>query len=424
MTDFTKYDASTHPEVKLENDYNSIVDHAFEKPLHFLICKKGTDYQAIYGSGSDQAGKIAKEDASFVTVWDWVRNSGLTAGRDFKETVLFKGNLVSDGKLQIPSYTKVVIDGKIKFGAILDAHQDHCIVNEGEDTTGVTDVEIHGGQIDCNRTVAGSAPWDCGVAFFKSERILLDNVEVFKSKTHAFHIDTFGALPSYMSHIQISNCKAHDSYDGFVIYGTVATPNGYFVVLSNCLAWVNENNDFILRGQRYASLQGCVSGKKGVKSSGMGIHLDNCVYCSVDVVSYYAKYNGVVVDNGSEFNKVRAVIHYPVWQGVWCEDSDHNDFDVIIAENQSVSYDLIYLESSNDCTIRTILDGGLRDGIRIEDSNDTIITGSRITGCAGYGVNEVGTSDYTLLDGINLRGNTTGAHTVDAANSVVGDIIS
>lgn len=67
---------------------------------------------------------------------------------------------------------------------------------------------------------------------------------------------------------------------------------------------------------------------------------------------------------------------------------------------------------------------GCRDGVRIENSTHITVVGCSITGCSGYGVNELGTTDYTLLDGCDLNGNTTGAHTVDALNSVVGDIIT
>ena len=60
-----------------------------------------------------------------------------------------------------------------------------------------------------------------------------------------------------------------------------------------------------------------------------------------------------------------------------------------------------------------------RDGIRIIDATDNVITGCRITGCVGYGVNETGTSDYTLICGCNLRGNTTGSYTFVGTNSSI-----
>jgi len=63
------------------------------------------------------------------------------------------------------------------------------------------------------------------------------------------------------------------------------------------------------------------------------------------------------------------------------------------------------------------------DGIYLLDSDHTVITDNRIVACGDRSVEEAGTSDYTLLDGNNVNGNTT-AHNVDAGNSVVGDIIT
>lgn len=64
MTDFQKYDASTHPEVKLIDDYNSIVDHGLENPYAFIIRKNGSNFEAVYGGGSDQAGKLLANSQS------------------------------------------------------------------------------------------------------------------------------------------------------------------------------------------------------------------------------------------------------------------------------------------------------------------------------------------------------------------------
>ena len=63
------------------------------------------------------------------------------------------------------------------------------------------------------------------------------------------------------------------------------------------------------------------------------------------------------------------------------------------------------------------------DGIKITNAFRTIITATHSTFNVGYGVNETGTSDYTLFDGNILLNNTAGNYTVDAANSVLGENI-
>jgi hypothetical protein len=79
----------------------------------------------------------------------------------------------------------------------------------------------------------------------------------------------------------------------------------------------------------------------------------------------------------------------------------------------------------NACVIGSIIETQ-DNGIVIDNTRNTVVTGCRILGhddVGEYGVLESGASDYTLLIGNNLRGNTT-AHNVDAAGSVAEHNIS
>jgi len=90
MSEFQPYDAATHPEVKLVDDYNNIVDHAFEKTADYIIRKKDDDFQIIYGSSSNQAGKIYDSDSDFETLFqDLLDNIG------YAQVIEFKGNLLT-----------------------------------------------------------------------------------------------------------------------------------------------------------------------------------------------------------------------------------------------------------------------------------------------------------------------------------------
>jgi len=55
MTDFAAYNATTHPIIRKEDDYNSILDHAFEKSASYILRKNGSYYEIINGS----TGKIS-----------------------------------------------------------------------------------------------------------------------------------------------------------------------------------------------------------------------------------------------------------------------------------------------------------------------------------------------------------------------------
>jgi len=143
MTEFQAYDASTHPEVKLIDDYNNIVDHAFEKPANIIIRLKDGVYEAIYGDDSEQAGMIGSSNASLATVLAWARDTGLTGGRTWKEKILLKGNVTLDAEFSLGSYTILEIQGKVLRPA--DSTH-HMFVVDGK-----SDVEIIGGIIDGNK---------------------------------------------------------------------------------------------------------------------------------------------------------------------------------------------------------------------------------------------------------------------------------
>lgn len=54
-TDFQAFSNATHPIIKLEDDYNNILDHGLDKGLSFIMRKNGSNYEAIDGA----TGKLA-----------------------------------------------------------------------------------------------------------------------------------------------------------------------------------------------------------------------------------------------------------------------------------------------------------------------------------------------------------------------------
>ena len=64
-----------------------------------------------------------------------------------------------------------------------------------------------------------------------------------------------------------------------------------------------------------------------------------------------------------------------------------------------------------------------RDGIRIYDATDVVVTGNRCyddqtTKTQEYGIIEVGTSDYNLIVGNNCRGNSVGGISTVGTNTI------
>lgn len=73
MTDFKKFNATSHPIVKLEDDWNNLLDHGLEKYASYIIRRNGSLYEAIEGGSSTGAGTIAFGGAD---------NAGGTSGTD------------------------------------------------------------------------------------------------------------------------------------------------------------------------------------------------------------------------------------------------------------------------------------------------------------------------------------------------------
>ena len=76
MTEFTKYNASTHPIIKLEDDWNNLLDHGLEKSQNYLIRKSGSSWQALHGSTSVVA--KSSSDPSETLQWTHDQGAGLT----------------------------------------------------------------------------------------------------------------------------------------------------------------------------------------------------------------------------------------------------------------------------------------------------------------------------------------------------------
>lgn len=58
MTDFLPHNSTTHPIVRLEDDYNNLLNHGLESLFPYRIRKNGSQYEGIKGGTSSGAGTI------------------------------------------------------------------------------------------------------------------------------------------------------------------------------------------------------------------------------------------------------------------------------------------------------------------------------------------------------------------------------
>jgi hypothetical protein len=125
MTDFQLYNSGTHPIVRLQDDWNNLLDHGLEKEASFIIRKNGSYYEAIQGGGATGAGTIVygsvgniggASGSSAVAVVQAALNA-LTAGRTWKETVIVKCDGIYSTLLNIPEYAVLIVPKMTLQGA-------------------------------------------------------------------------------------------------------------------------------------------------------------------------------------------------------------------------------------------------------------------------------------------------------------------
>lgn len=194
------------------------------------------------------------------------------------------------------------------------------------------------------------------------------------------------------------NCK----YIGCLVNGcrfadagsvTVHTVENQFV---NCNAVGGNSVGFYLT----YSIGTRLSGKTDA-ADGDGVYAIGCLRLTIDVDALNSGGNGVNLQTCTDF-KVEGATENNQLVGVNMDDCTQGFIVPQAKDNgQSGTYDY---------------------GVRMSDCTDIVVCGGFSSGHL-VGVHETDATNYTLLTGVNVRNNTTG-HDVDAANSVVGAIIT
>jgi len=126
-----------------EKSYYDMIRSKIEATAKYIIYKSGSDTIAIDG----HTGKKVKKDTDAATVIQHALDN-LTSGRTHKETVAFKGAFTITTTIDIPSYT--ILDLKGASLTLTDTAGFHML-QIGDGTTGVTDVDVIYGIFDGHR---------------------------------------------------------------------------------------------------------------------------------------------------------------------------------------------------------------------------------------------------------------------------------
>lgn len=202
----------------------------------YIVDKVGPNIIAVNGN----TGKEELRGTDSTTVIEWAMDH-LTGGRTHKETVVVKGDHTINTQIDIPSYTRLVILGKLTAKDAFDS----CMLKNSDPGGGNTHIEICEGTIDGNKDNQGAGS-DTTITVF------MDNVDYV-------HI--------------------HDVYikDGWT--AAIRTINSNYVVIANNII-DNPGDDCIAVNKltAYATIIGnlCLSAG-GTKSYGsnMGIEIQD-----------------------------------------------------------------------------------------------------------------------------------------------------
>jgi len=266
-----------------------------------------------------------------------------------------------------------------------------------------------------------------------AKNVLIDTVYIYDFHTHGIWVPTRD-VSDYHYNIQIVNCKIESCNWGalFEDARNIKSINTDYIGCNthSFSVWADIQNvglrNFLILGgtfDGYNSIEASnLKNQIIVRSAGDNVKIigaeilngnDHAIdlYSQTivsDCVIYNNAYSAVRLQKGSNYSQI-----------LNCKIFNQQHYGIRIIAANDILIANCYIADNSQITTQTY------DGVSIQDAVRCAILNCRITGTSHrYGVDETGTSDYTLLDGSVLSGNGVGAHTVDALNSIVGDIIA
>jgi len=266
-----------------------------------------------------------------------------------------------------------------------------------------------------------------------AKNVFLTNLHIYDFYTHGIWIPTRG-VANYHDNINVVNCMIESCDYGLIAEDThnvksVATDyigcNTFSFAVWADIQGVGLRN-FLILGGTFNGYNGILASNLKnqiiVRSPGQNIRILGAeVFNSNDhAVDLYTQtiINGCII-HSNNYSGVRLQAGADYSQILNCKIYNQQYYGIRIIGANDVLILGCYIADNSLTSARAY------DGVSILNAVRCAIKGCRITGSSQrYGVDENGTSDYTLLDGCILLGNGTAAHTVDALNSVVGDNIA
>jgi parallel beta-helix repeat protein len=372
---------------------------------------------------------VAGPDTDHAAVLQTALNS-LTSGRTWKERVVARGSFTLQRRVSIPSYT------------VLDLRAAKLTLASGANTnvlylTGVSNVEIHLGEIDGNKAgqtttadavslstctsvrIEGGRIYSAsasGIGVVNSKDIVVHNVRLEESNLSVF---TWTPDPSKSEKIVISKVKGYRS--------RIAVSDVNDALLEGCAVWgFDYGTDVIpiqVQNVQYARIIGnhVEGGKQGIAAFVGGF---------AEIVGNTVK-GAWMIGGGWGIGigaNIRALIANNIVSG--CEGSGL-DLEVergLVVDNLSYgNLNGIYVGNANGTQYGIVVKGNVlygnsRHGISLQNTQYSVFAENIIENNAQYGINRMGTSDYNIYIGNILRNNGAPSNGLGVNDIVVNNI--
>jgi len=334
----------------------------------------------------------------------------LTSGRSWKEKVLVKSDCEISSTINVPSYTILEIDGKLKLkdGANCDLIK----------ASNVNDVElIVNGELDGNK--ANQTP---------TEYIHCINFDtVSRFKIIAEHVTN-----AYGANVRVVSCRngiidvTRSAYAKRI--GLFVGTSEDIIIRANCY---QSNEDNCVDFSKCKRVQAILIGAESLGNHGVGVY--GCKNCEFIVVAFKNNQSGCYVGPSadgtlSEHLKIIAVCYENSMHGIDIRDGScsievHGDCHTnnrhgILLYN-GVHHISVYGNYHNNSQEAA----GSYDGVRLHDATYCLVQAIAIddqaTATQAYGIQESGiASDYNIICGCITVGNATGQIAIVGANTV------
>ncbi len=284
MTEFATWHATNHLVILKEDDYNNIVDHAFEKPVKFLIRLNGSNYEVIHGKGSNNAGKILGTPSTDLAaqIQAAFTNLGGTFTTPEKVIINCSGILDVAGSLPItlPNYADIQINGYLKLG---NGMNKHMFSNEVEPKY----LLLHGnGTLDGNKTQNAGA-----VNLIRLVRNSGSAIHISVKDLTFYQSDDYAIFGYALYLMSIHNVKFYECVGDIDLYATeypviqanrsYGCATNYAISLRDCTGFAVNGNcmnypaaPFYLSGVLGVGYAGEIVGNFGNPSGGAWIVVD------------------------------------------------------------------------------------------------------------------------------------------------------